>query len=479
VEWMTGVDASMLYVERPYAAANAGTLMYLDTSTMPGGYAFERFRDRHLAVTRKLEYARRRIVEVPFGLAHPAWAIDDDLDVDYHVGRIVLADGQGRAAARQILADELNKPLDRTKPLWRLFVVENVDVDLIAAIFVVNHVDFDGISGAALASFAFGPAEQIELAADASDVLSHCFQGTPSRGELLRWAAHRRLERWKGIPASLATVTRVVRRGRRTRRTVGIDRLSFFRDVPSVPWNHAYSERRVIGTFHTDLAALKGAAKRRSLTLHDHMLTALAGAFRDELLELGALPDIPCVVQCGVSLHDQDLRDGETANRWWGARVQLPTHLSDPVERSRAIEAQTTLKKARRSYGAVLWPILAEHLSANLVRFGLRLFELLHLAGRMQLNNGVFSTVPGPEEVLYFAGNEVVEMYAITSIYIGHGLMVVPFSYRGRMFFTIYADPASLPDVDRLGRRIEQHLALLDEDGSPAVVADAVGAGAR
>ena len=122
---LTGLDASFLYLETPSMHMHVAMTAVFDPSTMPGGYSFE----RQGVIEGRLHLVppfRRRLVEVPFRLHHPLWVEDPDFDLDYHVRRIgVPAPGRPRGARRDRRPDR-QPPLDRTRPLWEMWVVEGL-----------------------------------------------------------------------------------------------------------------------------------------------------------------------------------------------------------------------------------------------------------------------------------------------------------------------------------------------------------------
>ena len=91
---------------------------------------------------------RKRMVEVPFGLQHPAMVDDPDFDIDYHVRRVSLPPPGGPAELEALVADLASRPLDRRRPLWEFHVVEGLEGGRIALVPKVHHAIIDGVSGA-------------------------------------------------------------------------------------------------------------------------------------------------------------------------------------------------------------------------------------------------------------------------------------------------------------------------------------------
>ena len=126
-----------------------------DPSTVPGGYSFARMQTQISARTRQAPVFRRRLVEVPFRIGHPVWVQDSDFDIDYHVRRAAVPSPGGLRELADLTGDIAGHKLDRSRPLWEIWVVEGLAEGRIAAIAKMHHSTVDGVSGAALLSVLF------------------------------------------------------------------------------------------------------------------------------------------------------------------------------------------------------------------------------------------------------------------------------------------------------------------------------------
>ena len=144
---LTGLDASFLYMETPTMPMHvSGTYLY-DPSTVPGGYGFEQIRAEVERRLHLLPPYRRRLVEVPFQLHHPLWIEDPDFDLDYHLRRSALPSPGGRKELAELAADIHSRPMDRSRPLWDMHIVEGLEDGLMAVIARTHHAAIDGASG--------------------------------------------------------------------------------------------------------------------------------------------------------------------------------------------------------------------------------------------------------------------------------------------------------------------------------------------
>src|SRR5438067_4124940 len=150
VERLTGLDASFLYNETPTLHMHTLKYSVLDVSTVPGGYDFARFKhelDRRLHL---LPPFRRRVVDVPFGLHHPVWIEDPDFDLSYHVRRIGVPPPGGRAEMDAVIAAIASWPLDRSRPLWEIWMLEGLDGGRVGFLAKIHHTLADGVAAAAM-----------------------------------------------------------------------------------------------------------------------------------------------------------------------------------------------------------------------------------------------------------------------------------------------------------------------------------------
>src|SRR3954471_4089896 len=147
-----GLDSAFLSLESRTNLFHVGAVTVLDPSTAPAGTP-----DHHEALCRVVEERlhllgpfRRRLAEVPLGLDHPRWVEDSDIDVGYHLrrGHLPRPGGAGELAA--YVADVLSRPLDGTRPLWEMHVVEGLDGGLVAGVTKIHHSVIDGVGGVEL-----------------------------------------------------------------------------------------------------------------------------------------------------------------------------------------------------------------------------------------------------------------------------------------------------------------------------------------
>src|SRR4029079_5600748 len=158
MERLSGLDASFLYIESLNQPLHVCSILELDTSTMPGGYTFDRLRDELAARIGAIPEFRAKLADIQLNLDYPVWVDDDAFDLDHHLLRIDLPSPGGRRELAEVCGHIASAPLDRSKPLWEMWVIEGVaDSDpcaggVLAVMTKVHHAAVDGVSGANLLS---------------------------------------------------------------------------------------------------------------------------------------------------------------------------------------------------------------------------------------------------------------------------------------------------------------------------------------
>lgn len=155
---LSGLDASFLYLGTSNQPMHVCSIMELDTSTMPGGYTFDRLQDALALRIKAMPEFREKLANSALNLDHPVWVDDEDFQLHRHLHRIGLPPPGGRAELSQICGHIASLPLDRSRPLWEMWVIEGVagtdghHDGRLAVLTKVHHAAVDGVTGANLMS---------------------------------------------------------------------------------------------------------------------------------------------------------------------------------------------------------------------------------------------------------------------------------------------------------------------------------------
>ncbi len=462
MEQLTGLDATFLYLETPNLHMHVSMAAIFDPSTVPGGYSFDKLRD---LVSSRLELApifRRRLVEVPFRLSHPYWVDDPTFDIDYHIRRGALPAPGGVEELAQFVGDVCSRQLDRSKPLWEMYIVEGLRGDQIGLVTKIHHCTIDGVSGAELLSQLFDlepkpaatPRPETPVVAD---------DHLPSDLQLLAQSIGTRMIRPFGMTKLAWNTTRALLDVRRVRaRATG--RAALPLTTPRTSLNASITPHRRVAFSSISLEDAKRIKRAAHTTLNDVVLAVCTGALRRYLLDGDELPDGPLVATVPVSTAPK-AGNRRGANKVSAMFVGLPCQMEDPVERLQAIREGT--KGAKQEHNALGADVLlnwTEHATPNVFSAAARAYTRLKLADRHRpIHSLVISNVPGPDFPLYLAGAELVAGFPLGPVMDGAGLNITVMSYRGVLNWGLMACAETVPHLADLASYIPDALAELAE----------------
>jgi WS/DGAT/MGAT family acyltransferase len=462
MERLSGLDSAFLSLETPSMHLHVASVSVVDTSTMRTPYDFEWLKDFMSRRLTHLVTSRRRIVPVPFQLNHPIWVEDPNFDVDYHIRRHVLPDPGGQAELEELVGSILGIPLDRTRPLWEMHVIEGLSDDgCIGLLGKIHHCAVDGVSGAELFVNLF------DLTPDADDVEQAEPpepERIPSDVEMVGHAVLSQVRRTVGLPALVGrtarTVGQLVQRHRDPETVVGAVPLK----APRTLWNAAITPHRRAAFASLPLADVKAVKNAAGVKVNDVVLGLVTIAARRYLEDHDALPASPLVAMCPVSVRSEDER-GRYDNRVSAMFVHLRTDIDDPIELLRSIaEATRGAKEDHNALGAKFLQNWAEHAAPATFALASRLYTRLDLVERLPpIYNVLVSNVPGPPVDLYLAGARLVHAYPMGPISEGAGLNITVLSHGEVVDFGFEACAELVPDLSVLAGHVHDAMTELQK----------------
>src|SRR5580658_4286590 len=459
MEQLAGLDASFLYLETPSLHMHISMAIVLDPSTVPGGYRYDKLRDLVGARLAQAPVFRRRLVEVPFRLGHPYWVNDETFDIDYHMRRAALPAPGGLEELGQFVGDVCSRQLDRSKPLWEMYIVEGLADGRIAIITKIHHSTIDGVSVAELLAQLFDlepdpppialpekPEDADAMPSDLSLVIRSLASRvtSPSPIEITRLA-------WR-TGRSLLNVRRMRRERPETKGALPLT-------TPRTSLNVAITSHRSVVFCSTSLEEMKELKRALHTTLNDVILAVCTGALRRYLSDRHELPDDPLVATVPVSVRPS-MRHRPGANKVSAMFVSLPCGIDDPLARVEAIRSGTKgAKSQHNALGADVLLNWAEHAAPNVFSAAARAYTRLRLAERHRpIHSLIVSNVPGPDFPLYLGGAEIVAAFPLGPVMDGAGLNITVMSSRGALNWGLIACRESVPDLAAIAVALDPSL---------------------
>lgn len=435
---LSGLDAAFLYGETPSWHMHVSALAIADPSEIPGGFSFDRLKQLVVERLPLVPQFRWRLVEVPFGLDRPGWVEERDFDPEYHIRRIGCPTPGGPAQLGDLVGDLASYKLDRTKPLWEMWVIEGLEGGKIAVLTKVHHSIIDGASGMSIAPLIMDlEPEPTTIPGDQVPHLSLAGQRVPSGVELFgRGVIHTMLTPWRTLRYSRQLGHWGLTIGGFARR----------REMPTMPFqaprtslNAEITPHRRFASSSVALDRVKAVSKAFDVKVNDVVLALCAGTLRRYLEAGDELPDTPLVAQVPVSVRAE--HDTEVGNKVASMFASLATNIDDPGERLRAIyESTQSAKEMQRALAARRIMGLTDTTPPGLISLAARTYTAMGLDGRFApAFNVIISNVPGPSFPLYIGGAKMDAMYPMGPLLYGGGLNITVLSYLDNMDFGFMA----------------------------------------
>jgi WS/DGAT/MGAT family acyltransferase len=442
---LSGLDASFLYLETSTQPLHVCSVLELDTSTIPGGYSFEKMRDQLASRITAIPTFREKLANSFLNLDHPVWVKDDEFHLERHVHRIGLPAPGGRVELAEICGHLASLPLDRRHPLWEMWAIEGLGgTDArkggrLAVLTKVHHAAVDGVTGANLMSQLCS----VEPDAPPPQPVDASPEANPLRialGGLGRFAVRPITLATSVLPSTVSTVVDTVRRA------AGGRAMPSPFAAPQTPFNASITADRNVAFAQLDLADVKKVKDHFGVKVNDVVMALVSGVLRTFLIQRDQLPENTLVAMVPVSVHDRSDRPGR--NQVSGMFASLQTQIADPGERLRAIaEANVIAKDHSSAIGATLLQDWSQFAGPAVFGVAMRVYARTRLTESRPVHNLVVSNGPGPQIPLYFLGAEVEAMYPLGPIFHGSGLNITVMSLNGKLNVGLISCPELLPDL--------------------------------
>lgn len=450
---LSGLDSSFLNLEHAKAPLHVGSLITLDPSgSSDHGYdrLIKNIRERlHLVPP-----FRWRLATTPFGVDHPYWVDDPDFDVEYHVRRIAVPPPGDDHTLAEIVARIHARPLDRTRPLWELYLIEGLADGQTAVYSKVHHAAIDGVSGSELLTVLLDFESDPPPAEPAPPMTADRDPGVLTQaGWVAKGLAKQPLRVGRAAARSAGALPLLGRMAERSMPDVLRNRKSEGLlskpqpQAPATPFNHQLSPHRRFAFGSMSLDTIKEIKNVHGCKLNDVVMAISAGALRTYLLRHDALPDVPLQAMVPISVRTES-ESGQAGNAVNAMIATVATHVEDPLERLRESSSSMDVAKTGNALPVSILRDVTQFATPALAASAMRTITRLNWAERVRTPfNVVISNVPGPPVPLYYAGAKMTGIFPVSAVFDGLGLNITVFSYLDKLQFGLVADRDMVPDL--------------------------------
>ncbi len=452
---LSAQDTSFLIFEKPNVNMHvSSTSIYKagPLKTSDGGIDFERIKTAVGNILHRIPRYRQKLMWIHEGKT-AAWVDDHQFKLDYHVRHTSLP-RPGTAEQLKTLASRITEQqLDRSRPLWEMWVVEGLQGDRFALINKIHHAMIDGTSGVELSQVLMSPDPEYRPA----EPPVYYPRPTPTRQELIQ----DEYERFMKLPFQAMKDFRYYWQDTQdfygemsTRAKALVETFAQMGTPSENPLNGPLGPHRVVDWTVMPLEDIKAVRRGLGCTVNDVVLTTVTGAVREFLLNRQVSPaDIEFRVAAPVSVRRTEEQGSTSGNRVSSWSVRLPIEEADPLMQLQVLNATTTeLKESNQAIGVEMMMALAEW-TPSLLTLGAR-------AGGAS-NNTIVTNVPGPQFPLYLIGAEMEEIYPNVPLMENMGMGIALMSYNGKICWGFNADYGRVSDIASFVKYIRESFANL------------------
>lgn len=458
---LSSVDATFLHQEGRSSHMHIGGVLVLEGPAP----AFDEFLAHLRTRMHRIPRYRQKLAYPPLDSGHPLWVDDPDFNLEYHARQTGLPAPGSESQLLNLAARIASQRLDRSKPLWELWLVEGIEPaapgepERFALLLKTHHSLVDGVSSFDLATALF------DLTPSTPE---------PDEAALVPWQANPEPTPLdllvSGVRGAISTTTEIaagaldaVLNPNRTvdavvGRLEGIGMLLWaaLNPAPQTPLNVTIGPHRRYAVVRLSLADFKTIKNAFGGTVNDVVLTVVSGSLRKWLHSRGLRTDgveLRALVPVSVRTADEE---GALGNRLTAMRGPLPVYISDPVTCLRVVSKEMDdLKESKQAVGAATLAAVTDVAppavlaQASRLQFSTRLFNLL------------VTNIPGPQIPLYVLGRKALDLFPIAFLPENHALAIAIISYNGQIEFGLLGDYDALPDIDLIADGIAATVAEL------------------
>lgn len=443
-----------LNLETPSQQGHVGGVAIVDPETAPDGWGFDSLQEVVEERLHLLPPFRQRLVGVPFDVDFPYWVDDPHFDLSFHLRHIAVPPPGGPEELSTLVGRIHERPLDRSRPLWEMYLIEGLSGGLAATYTKLHHAAIDGRSGSEILTIlldddAHGrvvPPPEVDWAGEKVPGPVTMFARSSVNLALSPARALRvGYEFLRSVPALKPFVAFPALVGLGGNRDEFLSRPTLI--APHSPLNDPITPHRRFAYCDIPLDRVKSIKNAAGTTVNDVVIAIVSGAVRRWMSKNHEMPSRSLQALIPISIHTEEDRS-EIGNKVSGMIAPIGTHIEDSVERLEFVHR--TLDVAKSTHNAVPATILQDFaqfapqaIAARATQFAFRNGR----AGRWTPFNLVISNIPGPRFPLYLAGARLVGHYPVSTITDGAALNVTVLSYQDKLCFGVVSDRDLMSDI--------------------------------
>lgn len=464
---LSGIDASFLYMETNETPMHISSLLICEPKKK-GENAYEALKAQIVERLHEIPSFHQKLMNTPFYIDHPVWVETDVVDLDYHIKHARLPDPGNIEQLRMVVQGLHSLTLDRDRPLWQFYIIEGIEDESFGlkkgsfALYTKgHHACLDGGAGASMMDIISDsePTPRPPLPKNEINFANE----KPGAFELLGSAYGKFFQQQVDFVTSLPKLSQSLSNIVKNAFDDNEGFLKNFTPVPKTRFNVRIQKQRALGANSLSLKEVIKVAKATGTSVNDVALSICGGALRRYLEGHNELPESSLVAVVPVSLRE--LGDMSAGNQVASMNCEIGTEVSDPMERLKAVNANS--RQAKQQIAAIKDVIPTDYSffgAPVLVTAMAQIASRTDIVNRMPpIFNVTISNVPGPRKPMYFAGSKVLTYFPVSIATHGNALNITLQSYTDRLDFGLVACKIAVPDVQNIADYIVDEFRLLQE----------------
>lgn len=349
---MSGEDAGFLALELPTEPQHGFMLALLRRPEDAPPLTLDDLRAHLARCLADLPAFRWRVVRVPLDLYHPVFIEDPGFDLEHHVQRETLSRPGGRAELDRLCAKHAAQPMDFSRPLWQIILVDGLSDGRQAILWKGHHCVLDGKAALAFKSRIFSDSD---LASGSPDEWRP--DPYPGRRQLILGALGDHGKALRRLPRFIRRVARGIAAAKRLREQSPVRVPEGRIDTPYCVLNDAFSGERRYARSDLSLDDVQMVKRIAGVTVNDAVLAVISEALRRYLAARRGLPERSLIANVIVGIDSSAAVSRQSGNQVTGLTTSLCTDVDDLwVRLERIHEVTTASKRQLEAWGPELVP---------------------------------------------------------------------------------------------------------------------------